>query len=103
MPHPGLDIDGRAGADIRCIFDGRVVFSSWMRGYGLTAIVDHGGGFLSVYAHASVLLVEAGERVVRGQSLGKIGDTGSLRGPFLYFELRVDGEPTDPERWFRPR
>jgi septal ring factor EnvC (AmiA/AmiB activator) len=103
VPHPGLDIDGRAGDDIRSIFEGRVVFSSWMRGYGLTAIVDHGGGFLSVYAHASVLLVEAGEQVMRGQSLGKIGDTGSLRGPFLYFELREDGRPTDPERWFRPR
>jgi septal ring factor EnvC (AmiA/AmiB activator) len=103
VPHPGLDIDGRAGSDIRNIFDGRVVFSSWMRGYGLTAIVDHGGGCLSVYAHASVLLVEVGEQVMRGQSLGKIGDTGSLRGPFLYFEMRVDGEPTDPEQWLRPR
>ncbi len=103
VPHPGLDIDGRAGDDIRCVFEGRVVFSSWMRGYGLTTIVDHGGGFLSVYAHASVLLVEVGEQVMRGQSLGKIGDTGSLRGPFLYFELRENGEPTDPEKWFRPR
>jgi septal ring factor EnvC (AmiA/AmiB activator) len=103
VPHPGLDIDGRAGDDIRSIFEGRVVFSSWMRGYGLTAIIDHGGGFLSIYAHASVLLVEVGEQVMKGQSIGKIGDTGSLRGPFLYFELRVDGEPTDPELWFRPR
>jgi septal ring factor EnvC (AmiA/AmiB activator) len=49
-----------------------------------------------------VLLVEAGEQVMRGQSLGKIGDTGSLRGPFLYFELRMDGKPIDPVRWFRP-
>jgi septal ring factor EnvC (AmiA/AmiB activator) len=103
VPHPGIDIEGDAGEDIRSVFDGRVVFSGWMRGYGLTAIVDHGGGLLSVYAHASALLVEAGEAVTRGQMLGKIGDTGSLRGPFLYFELRVGREPDDPRKWLRPR
>jgi len=103
VPHPGLDIEGQAGEDIRSVFDGRVVFASWMRGYGLTAIVDHGGGLLSVYAHASALLVEPGEAVARGQMLGKIGETGSLRGPFLYFELRVDGQPDDPRKWLRPR
>jgi septal ring factor EnvC (AmiA/AmiB activator) len=103
VPHPGLDIDAAEGADIRAVFDGRVVFASWMRGYGLTAIVDHGEGVLSVYAHASVLLVEPEEAVIRGQTLGKVGDTGSLRGPHLYFELRVDGRPADPARWLRSR
>jgi septal ring factor EnvC (AmiA/AmiB activator) len=58
---------------------------------------------LSVYAHASALLVEPGEAVARGQLLGKIGETGSLRGPFLYFELRMDGKPVDPRLWLRPR
>lgn len=103
VPHPGLDIEGDFSNPIRSIFDGRVVFAAWMRGYGLTAIVDHGNGVLSVYAHASVLLVEAGQAVTRGQSMGRVGDTGSLRGPFLYFELRVDGKPTDPTVWLRPR
>ncbi len=103
VPHPGLDIEGRNGDDIRSVFDGRVVFASWMRGYGLTAILEHGGGLLSIYAHASALLVEPGEEVLRGQLLGTIGDTGSLRGPFLYFELRRDGRPIDPAEWLRPR
>lgn len=103
VPHPGLDIEGEAGENIRSVFDGRVVFASWMRGYGLTVIVDHGGGLLSVYAHASALLVEPGEAVARGEMLGKIGETGSLRGPFLYFELRVEGEPDDPRKWLRSR
>jgi len=103
IPHPGLDIEGDFSSPIRSIFDGRVLFSSWMRGYGLTTIVDHGNGLLSVYAHASVLLVEAGQEARRGQSLGRVGDTGSLRGPYLYFELRLDGEPADPEDWLRPR
>ena len=99
VPHPGWDIETDFGAEIVSIFSGRVVFSDWMRGYGLTAIVDHGAGLLSIYAHASVLLVEQGQRVSGGQQLGTVGDTGSLSGPFLYFELRVDGQPTDPEAW----
>ncbi len=103
VPHPGWDIEAEFGAEIVSIFDGRVVFAEWMRGYGLTAIVDHGGGLLSIYAHASILVVERGERVSRRQRLGSVGDTGSLSGPFLYFEMRVDGRPTDPEPWLRRR
>lgn len=103
VPHPGLDIDGEFGAPIRSIFEGRVVFASWMRGYGLTVIVDHGSGLLSIYAHASVILAEDGEFVQQGQRLGTIGDTGSLRGPFLYFELREAGKPIDPSEWLRRR
>ena len=56
---------------------------------------------MTIYAHASMLLVQTGERVVRGQILGKVGETGSLRGPYLYFELRVDGEAIDPASWLR--
>lgn len=103
VPHPGLDIEAPQGAPFRSVFDGRVVFASWLRGYGLTAIVDHGGGLLSVYAHASVLLAQAGEEVRARQVLGRVGDTGSLRGPHLYFELRKDGKPVDPLGWLRPR
>ena len=103
VPHPGIDIDAASGADIFSVFDGRVVFASWMRGYGLTVIVDHGAALLSIYAHASALLVEPGEQVVQGQRLGKVGETGSLRGPFLYFELRENGSPVDPADWLRPR
>jgi len=89
VPHPGLDIDGDFDDDILNVFDGEVVFAAWMRGYGL--------------AHASVLMVDTGEEVLRGQRLGKIGDSGSLRGPYLYFELHTDGRPIDPVEWFRPR
>jgi septal ring factor EnvC (AmiA/AmiB activator) len=103
VPHPGIDIDAESGADIQSVFDGQVVFASWMRGYGLTAILDHGAGLLSIYAHASALLVEPGEQVLRGQRLGKVGETGSLRGPFLYFELRENGTAVDPVNWLRTR
>jgi septal ring factor EnvC (AmiA/AmiB activator) len=56
---------------------------------------------VSVYAHGSALLVEPGERVIRGQSLGRVGDTASLQGPYLYFELREGGRPVDPRAWLR--
>ncbi len=103
VPHPGLDIDAEAGRPFHSVFDGTVLFASWLRGYGLTAIVDHGGEVLSIYSHASVLLVEQGEWVARGQELGRVGDTGSLRGPYLYFEMREAGRPVDPQDWLRGR
>src|SRR5437867_2795345 len=101
--HSGLDIEAPFGSAIRCVHDGAVVFAQWFRGYGLTVIVDHGGGWLSVYAHASALIVQKGDEVRRGQKVATVGDTASLRGPYLYFELRKDGHPVDPARWLRAR
>jgi septal ring factor EnvC (AmiA/AmiB activator) len=103
VPHPGLDIDAPEGADFRAAADGTVVWSGALRGYGLTTIVDHGADLLTVYGHAGVLLVEKGEGVQRGDVLGKVGDTGSLRGPALYFEVRRGGKPVDPAPWLEAR
>jgi septal ring factor EnvC (AmiA/AmiB activator) len=103
VPHPGLDIDAGQGQPFKSIFDGRVAFAAALSGYGLTIVVDHGNGVVSVYAHAEVLLVESGQEVVRGQDLGRVGDSGSLRGPYLYFELRESGKPVDPSLWLRRR
>ena len=103
LPHPGLDIDAPDGAPFRSVFDGKVAFAAPLHGYGLTAIVDHGGGILTVYAHAGVLLVAVGDTVSRGQEIGRVGDSGSMRGPYLYFEIREDGKPVDPAAWLRRR
>lgn len=103
VPHPGLDIDAAEGKPFRTIFDGRVAYAAPLKGYGLTVVVDHGNGVVSIYAHAAVLLVEAGDKVVRGQDMGRVGDSGSLRGPYLYFELREAGRPVDPASWLRRR
>jgi septal ring factor EnvC (AmiA/AmiB activator) len=103
VPHPGLDLDAPEGASFSAVFDGRVAFASWLHGYGLTAIVDHGNGVVSIYAHASILLVAQGDEVTRTEILGKVGDTGSLRGAYLYFEMREAGKPTNPEEWLRRR
>jgi septal ring factor EnvC (AmiA/AmiB activator) len=103
VPHPGLDIDASEGETFRTIFDGRVAYAAALNGYGLTVVVDHGNGLVSIYAHAAVLLVESGESVVRDQELGRVGDSGSLRGPYLYFEIREAGKPVDPSSWLRRR
>lgn len=103
VPHPGLDIEAAHGTNFGSVFDGTVIFAAWLNGYGLTVLVDHGGGLVSIYAHASVIIVEEDEAVARGQVLGLVGDTGSLRGAFLYFEIRRDGQPIDPATWLRPR
>ncbi len=101
VPHPGWDIVAPLGADVRAVFDGVVGYADWMRGYGLTLILDHGAGVITIYSHASALLAQPGDRVHRGQLVGKVGETASLRGPLLYFELRVDGRPVDPGEWLR--
>lgn len=103
VPHPGLDIDAAPGSDIRSIFDGRIAFAGQLHGYGLTAIVDHGDGVVTIYTHASAMLVEAGQVVLRGETLGKVGDSGSVRGPYLYFEIREAGRAVDPIPWLRRR
>jgi septal ring factor EnvC (AmiA/AmiB activator) len=103
VPHPGLDIDAPEGRAFRSVFDGRIAYAAPLTGYGLTVVVEHGNGVVSIYAHASVLVVAAGESVTRGQELGRVGDSGSLRGPYLYFELRDGGRPADPMTWLRRR
>jgi septal ring factor EnvC (AmiA/AmiB activator) len=103
VPHPGLDIDAPEGAPFRAIFDGHIAYAAPLNGYGLTVVVDHGHGVVSVYAHAGVLLVESGQEVLRGQDMGRVGDSGSLRGAYLYFEMRDGGRPTDPAAWLRRR
>jgi len=96
----GVDFAARAGADVRCVGLGVVRFSGWFRGYGRIVIVDHGDGFHSISGHLDEIFVEVGDPVAEGQALGTVGETGSLGGPSLYFELRRNGDAVDPELWF---
>ncbi|TLY19776.1 MAG: peptidase M23, partial [Nitrospirae bacterium] len=88
---------------IRSVFEGVVAFADWMRGYGLLAIVDHGEGYFTLYAHASKLLVNVGDAVRSSQPIGEIGDTGLTGQSTLYFELRQKGEALDPLAWLAKR
>ncbi len=95
----GVDFAARAGTSVRSVAPGIVRFSGWFRGYGRIVIVDHGDAFHSISGHLDEIYVEVGNPVEEGQALGTVGETGSLGGPSLYFELRENGEPLDPELW----
>jgi len=93
--HTGIDIDGYTGQPIVASKDGVVVMSEYYSGYGLTVILDHGGGYATLYAHMSRTAVSGGE-VEQGDVVGYVGCTGSCTGDHLHFEVRVNGEPRDP-------
>jgi septal ring factor EnvC (AmiA/AmiB activator) len=101
--HRGLDFEAMVGTEIRAIHDATVVYSDWFRGYGKIVILSHGGGYNSVYAHCSEILVQKGDVVRAGLPVALAGETGSLKGPFLYFELREGGKPVDPALWLQRR
>ncbi len=97
----GVDIEADYGTEIRAVASGSVEYVSTLPGYGNCIIVRHGGGYYTLYAHASEILVAQGERVVPGSVLAHVGDTGSLSGSSLHFEVRQGTKPLDPMRWLR--
>lgn len=99
MQWQGLLIGAREGAQVHAVADGEVLFTAWMPHYGLVGIVDHGGGFLSLYGHNQTLFRRPGERVRAGEVLGRVGTSGGRATPALYFEIRHGGNPVNPERW----
>lgn len=99
--HNGWDIGAPLGSRVQAIGPGRIVYADWLRGYGQVVIIDHQDALHAVVAHLASIDVNVGDAVVAGQTLGTVGDTGSLRGPVLYFELRHKGTPVDPKVWLR--
>ena len=97
----GIALLASAGDPIRAVHGGRVSKVLHIRGYGLVAIVDHGDGWHTVYGHADGFDVGPGERVASGQVLGRVGETGSLEGPRLHFEVRHQRSAEDPLDWLR--
>ena len=102
-PSSGLLIAANLGTPVRAVADGNVVFAEWMTGYGLILIVDHGNGYLSLYAHSESLLKDIGAVVKRGDAVARVGNSGGLAQPALYFELRRNGQPVNPNQWFGSR
>lgn len=94
--HSGLDIGADYGAVIYAAERGVVIFAGWYGGYGNAVIIDHGGNITTLYGHTSELYVTEGQAVQRGQAIAAVGSTGLSTGPHLHFEVRQDGEPTDP-------
>ncbi len=95
----GIQLSGNEGDAVKAIHNGRVVFADWLRGAGLLIIVDHGGDYLSLYAHNQSLLRSEGDWVRGGEGIATVGNSGGQRQAGLYFEIRYKGRPTDPRNW----
>ena len=99
MRWQGVNIQAKEGETVRAIHHGRVVYADWFRGSGLLLIVDHGDGYMSLYAHNQSLLREVGEWVTAGTPISTVGKSGGITRPTLYFEVRHQGKPTNPANW----
>jgi len=99
MKWTGWLIDAEEGTPVTPVHNGRVVFADYLRGQGMMVIVDHGGGYLSLYAHNQVLLKETGDWVQAGDKIALAGNSGGLSESALYFEIRHNGRPQDPKVW----
>ncbi len=95
----GIEIEAPAGTRVAAIYEGQVVYASWFQGYGKLLILQHPGSVHSLYGYLADFNVAVGDRVIRGDPVAWVGDTGSLEGPRLYFEIRAEGRPEDPEKW----
>ena len=95
----GVLIEAELGTPVKAIHYGRVVFADWLRGFGLLMIISHDNGYMSLYGHNQVLLVESGEWVNPGQIIGETGTSGGQPLPTTYFEIRAAGQPIDPMLW----
>jgi septal ring factor EnvC (AmiA/AmiB activator) len=98
----GIDVMAPSGTSVAAVYEGQVVYASWFQGYGKLLILQHPGNVHSLYGYLADFQVGVGDRVARGEPIAWVGDTGSLEGPRLYFEIRAEGRPEDPEKWLDP-
>jgi len=99
MRWQGVTIPAKEGTRVNAIHHGRVVYADWLRGSGLLVIIDHGDGYMSLYAHNQSLLREVGEWVGAGTPISTVGNSGGQEQSALYFEIRHQGKPTNPAQW----
>ena len=98
-PHLGVDWGAKRGTPLYAVADGRVIYAGWMRGYGKVVKIDHGGGFVTLYAHQSRIKVRRGSYVKKGQVIGYVGSTGRSTGPHLHFGLYRNGRAVNPLKY----
>ena len=97
--NPGIDIKGQPGSPIRTVLGGVVTTITYIRGYGTTIIVDHGGGFYTVYSHVTNIQTVVDGQLRNGDIIAYMGDSGSINGSKLHFEIWGKGQKLDPEKW----
>lgn len=98
----GLLIAAPAGTAVFSVAAGRVVYADWLKGYGMLMVIDHGRGYMSLYANNDALLKDVGESVTAGERVSTVGTSGAQNRAALYFELRLNGQPQNPNAWLRP-
>lgn len=101
--NPGIDIKGKPGSPVRSIIGGIVTTITYIRGYGTTLIIDHGGGFYTVYSHITNVEANEGVEVQAGDIIAYMGDAGSIEGSKLHFEIWGNGQKLNPEKWLMKR
>ena len=98
--HEGMDFSAPSGTDIYATGDGVVVKMGWQTGYGNTIVIDHGFGYQTLYAHLKEFRTQRGKRVVRGEVIGGVGNTGKSSGPHLHYEVHKDGRVVNPVNFY---
>ncbi|MFN8178502.1 MAG: peptidoglycan DD-metalloendopeptidase family protein [bacterium] len=98
----GIDIEADKESDVVAVHSGRADYVDWLPGYGQCIILSHGDGYYTLYAHTSKVLVNVGDAVEAGEVIAAVGDTGSLLGDVLHFEIRKDAQPINPAPWLLP-
>ena len=101
--NPGIDIKGQPGSPIKTILGGVVTTITYIRGYGTTIIIDHGGGFYTVYSHVANIQATVDSEVKNGEIIAYMGDSGSINGSKLHFEIWGKGQKLNPEKWLRKK
>ena len=97
--YDGIWINARSASSVKAVHHGRVVFSDWLRGYGLVLIIDHGSGYMSLYGYNQSLLLETGDWVSAGDTIATVGNSGGRTDNGLYFAVRYKGKSSNPRRW----
>jgi septal ring factor EnvC (AmiA/AmiB activator) len=97
----GIGIEADIGEPVRSVFPGEVVFSEWFKGYGNMMIINHGDSYYSVYAHVQEFFKQKGDSVRKDEVIATLGETGSMSGPVLHFEIRYHGDPLNPAKWLK--
>jgi len=97
----GIHIQTDAAADARSVYAGKVIFAEWFKGFGQLIIINHGSGYHTLYGNLSELFSKVGDIIRENQVIGKVGTSGVINAPGIYFEIRYKGKPLDPSQWLK--
>ncbi len=99
----GIHIKAEDDSTAKAVYSGKVVFAEWFKGYGQLIIISHGEGYHTLYANLAEIFYKVGDIIKEQQTIGRVGESGTLNSPGLYFEIRYKGKPLDPMQWLKKR